>query len=83
MAPCAIALQQLDALHICHGYNITVALNFNALKSICFVFTPILCRLVLPQLHINNVPLQYHNVDSVKYLGITFASAHKDDGTCI
>ena len=38
MAPCAIALQQL--LNICHRYSIIVDLNFNALKSFCFAFTP-------------------------------------------
>ena len=38
MASCAIALQQL--LNICHRYSIIVDLNFNALKSFCFAFTP-------------------------------------------
>ena len=34
-------------------------------------------KLFLPYLHINNIPISY--VDSVKYLGFTFAGAHKDD----
>ena len=34
-------------------------------------------KLSLPYLHINNIPISY--VDSVKYLGFTFAGAHKDD----
>ena len=38
MAPCAIALQQL--INVCHRYSIIVDLNFNALKSFCFAFTP-------------------------------------------
>ena len=75
MAPCAIALQEL--LNICHSYSIIVDLNFNAKKSFCFAFTPRLFKLSLPYLHINNIPISY--VDSVKYLGFTFAGAHKDD----
>ena len=38
MAPCAIALQQL--INVCHRYSIIVDLNFNALKSFWFAFTP-------------------------------------------
>ena len=75
MAPCAIALQEL--LNICHSYSIIVDLNFNAKKSFCFAFTPRLFKFSLPDLHINNIPISY--VDSVKYLGFTFAGAHKDD----
>ena len=59
----------------CH--SIIVDLNFNAKKSFCFAFTPKLFKLSLPYLHINNIPISY--VDSVMYLGFTFASAHKDD----
>ena len=51
--------------------------NFNAKKSFCFAFTPRLFKFSLPYLHINNIPISY--VDSVKYLGFTFAGAHKDD----
>ena len=52
-------------------------LNFNALKSFCFVFFPKPYKLCLPCLHINNMPLVY--VDSIKYLGFTFSRNHKDD----
>ena len=58
MAPCAIALQQL--INVCHRYSIVVDLNFNALKSFCFAFTP---RLI-PHVRSNNVPLSY--VDSIE-----------------
>ena len=34
-------------------------------------------KLSLPYLHITNVPISY--VDSVKFLGFTFAGAHRDD----
>ena len=46
-------------------------------KSFCFAFTPRLFKLSLPLLHINNILISY--VDSVKYLGFTFAGAQKDD----
>ena len=72
---CAIALQEL--LNICHCYSITVYLNFNALKSFCFTFTSKLYKLSLPYLHINKVPLSLY-ADSVKYLGFTFVSTHKE-----
>ena len=52
-------------------------MNFNALKSFCFAFTPRLYKLFLPHVHINNVPLVY--VDSIKYLGFTFSRNHKDN----
>ena len=79
MAPCAISLQEL--LNICHSYSIIVELNFNAKMSFCFAFTPRLFKLSLPYLHINNIPISY--VDSVKYLGFTFAGAHKDDNAIL
>ena len=75
MAPCAIALQEL--LHICHNYSISVDVNFNALKSFCFAFTPKPFKLSLPQVTINSAHIPY--TDSIKYLGFTFASSHKDD----
>ena len=50
MVPCAIALQQL--INVCHRYSIIVDLNFNALKSFCFAFTPRLYKLCLPHVHI-------------------------------
>ena len=75
MAPCAIALQQL--LNICHRYSIIVDLNFNALKSFCFTFTPNPYKLCLLCLHINIMPLVY--VNSIKYLGFPFSRNHKDD----
>ena len=75
MALCAIALQQL--INVCHRYSIIVDLNFNALTSFCFVFTPRLYKLCLPHVHIHNVPLVY--VHSIKYLGFTFSRNHKDD----
>ena len=75
MVPCAIALQEL--LNICQNYSVIVDLNFNAKKSFCFAFTAWLFKLFLPYLHINNIPISY--VDSVKYLGFTFAGAHMDD----
>ena len=52
-------------------------MNFNALESFCFAFTPKLYKLCLPCLHINNMPLVY--VDSIKYFGFTFSRNHKDD----
>ena len=75
MAPCAIALQEL--LHICHNYSISVDVNFNALKSFCIAFTPKPFKLSLPQVTINSAHIPY--TDSIKYLGFTFASRHKDD----
>ena len=75
MAPCAIALQEL--LHICHNYSISVDVNFNALKSFCIAFTPKHFKLSLPQVTINSAHIPY--TDSIKYLGFTFASSHKDD----
>ena len=75
MAPCVIALEQLP--NICHRYSIIVDLNFNALISFCFTFTPKPYKLCLPWLHLNNMPLEY--VDSVEYLGFTFFRNHKDD----
>ena len=75
MAPCAIALQEL--LHICHNYSISVDVNFNALKSFCIAFTPKPFKLSLPQVTINSAHIPY--TDSIKYLGFTFASSHKDD----
>ena len=57
---------------------LTSAVNFNAMKSFCFAFTPRLYKLCLPHhVHINNVPLVY--VDSIKYIGFTFSRNHKDD----
>ena len=58
MALCAITLQ-LQLLNICHRYSIIVDLNFNALKSFCFAFTPRFYQLCLPHLNINNVPIVY------------------------
>ena len=75
MAPCAIALQEL--LHICHNYSPFVDVNFNALKSFCIAFTPKPFKLSLPQVTINSAHISY--TDSIKYLGFTFASSHKDD----
>ena len=75
-ALCAIVLQQMINI-VCHRYSIIVDLNFNALKSFCFAFTPRLYKLCLPHVHINNVPLVY--VDSIKHLGFTFSRNHKDD----
>ena len=77
MAPCVIALQHL--INVCHRYSIIVDLNFNALKSFCFAFTPRLYKLCLLHVHIlvNNVPLVY--VDSIKYLEFTFFRNHKND----
>ena len=46
MAPYAITLQAW--LNICHCYSITVDLSFNALKSLCFAFTPKSYKLSLP-----------------------------------
>ena len=74
LAQCAIALQ-LKLLNIYHRYSIIVDLNFNALKSFCFAFTPKPYKLSLPCLHINNMPLVYINS---KYLEFTFSRNHKD-----
>ena len=47
-----------STIDICsHRYSIIVDLNFNALKSYCFTFTPRLYKLCLSHVHINNVPL--------------------------
>ena len=43
MALCAIALQQL--INVCYRYSNIVDLNFNALKSFCFAFTPRLYKM--------------------------------------
>ena len=59
MASCALALQEL--LNICHSYSIIVDLNFNAIKSFCFAFTPRLFKLSLPYFHINNIPMTNEN----------------------
>ena len=75
MAPCTIALQQL--LNICTRYSVIVDLNFNALKSFCFAFTPKPYKICLPSFHINNVPLVY--VESSYYFRFTFSRNHKDD----
>ena len=75
LTPCAIVLQEL--LHICHNFSISVDVNFNALKSFCIAFTPKTFKLSLPQVTINPAHIPY--TDSIKYLGFTFASSHKDD----
>ena len=75
MAPCALALQEL--LNICHSYSISVDVNFNSLKSFCIGFTPKLFKLSLPKININSAHIPY--TDSIKYLGFTFTSSHKDD----
>ena len=79
MAPCAIALQEL--LIICHSYSISVDVNFNPLKSFCIGFTPKLFKLSLPKININSAHIPY--TDSIKYLGFTFTSSHKDDNDII
>ena len=79
MAPCALALQEL--LNICHSYSISVDVNFNSLKSFCIGFTPKLFKLSLPKININSAHIPY--TDSIKYLGFTFTSSHKDDNDII
>ena len=79
MAPCAIALQEL--LNICHSYSLSVDVNFNPLKLFCIGFTPKLFRLSLPKTNINFAHIPY--TDSIKYLGFTFISSHKDDNDII
>ena len=79
MAPCALALQEL--LNICHSYSISVDVNFNSLKSFCIRFTPKLFKLSLPKININSAHIPY--TDSIKYLGFTFTSNHKDDNDII
>ena len=63
--------------YICHGYSITVDVNFNALKSFCVAFTPKLFKLRFTELNINAALIPY--TDSIKYLGFTFTNSHKDD----
>ena len=75
MAPCAIALQEL--INLCYDYSIEIDMNFNALKSYCIAFTPKLCKLTLPSLHINSLSISY--TDSIKYLGNMFSSNNSDD----
>ena len=75
IAPCAIALQEL--LNICHSYSISVDVNFNPLKSFCIGFTPKHFKLSLPKINMNSAHIPY--TDSIKYLGFTFTSSHKDD----
>ena len=79
IAPCAIALQEL--LNIYHSYSISVDVNFNSLKSFCIGFTPKLFKLSLPKININSARIPY--TDSIKYLGFTFTSSHKDDNDII
>ena len=79
MAPCALALQEL--LNICHSYSISVDVNLNSLKSFCIGFTPKLFKLSLPKININSAHIPY--TDSIKYLGFTFTSSHKDDNDII
>ena len=79
MAPCAIALQEL--LNICHSYSISADVNFNSLKSFCIGFTLKLFKLSLPKININSAHIPY--TDSIKYLGFTFTSSHKDDNDII
>ena len=52
-------------------------MSFNATKSYCVAFTPKLCKLALPSLHINHLPISY--TDSIKYLGYIFTSDNSDD----
>ena len=66
MALCAIALQELIDLY--YEYSVEIDLKFNATKSYCVAFTPTLCKLASPSLHIKQLPISY--TDSIKYLGI-------------
>ena len=75
MSPCVIALQEL--LNICHSYSISLDVNFNPLKSFCIGFTPKLYKLSLLKISINSAHIPY--TDSIKYLGFTFTSSHKED----
>ena len=79
MAPCAIALQELQST--CHNYSITVDVNFNALKSFYVAFTPKRFKLRFPKLNINAALIPH--TDSVKYLGFTFTNSHKDDNNML
>ena len=79
IAPCAIALQRL--LNICHNYSISVDMNFNSLKLFCIGFTPKFFKLSLPKININSAHIPY--TDSIKYLGFTFTSSHKDENDII
>ena len=45
--------------------------------SFCIAFTPKPFKLSLPQVTINSAHIPY--TDSIKYLGLTFTSSHKDD----
>ena len=56
-------------------------MNFNSLKSFCIGFTPKLLKLSLPKININSAHIPY--TDSIKYLGFTFTSSHKDDNDII
>ena len=55
MAPCAIALEELIGL--CYEYIIDIYFNFNATKSYCVAFAPILYKLAYPSLHIDHLPI--------------------------
>ena len=79
MAPCAIALQEL--LNICHSYSISVDVNFNSLKSFCISFTPKLLKLSLPKINVSSAHIPF--TDSIKYLGFTFTSSHKEDNNIL
>ena len=52
-------------------------MNFNALKSCCFAFTPKLYKLTLLAMHINSLSISY--TDSIKCLGYMFSSNNSDD----
>ena len=62
---------------MCFKYSIEIDLNLKALKSYCVAFLPKLCKLALPVLHINSMPISY--TDSIKYLGYIFSSNNSDD----
>ena len=51
--------------------------KLNALNSFCVAFTPKSFKLSFPKLYINTAFILY--TGSLKYLGFTFSSSHKDD----
>ena len=65
----AITLQEL--------ITIANALNFNATKPYCRIFTPKKCKLLKPLLYLNMLSVLY--TDSIKYLDLTISSHNCDD----
>ena len=74
-APTAFVMQCM--LDICYNYGLDNDVLFNPLKSVCMLFKPKGYKFYRPNIMIGIEVLK--NVDSTKYLGITFCKTMKDD----